>query len=340
MSRHMKRAEYIIVIGASAGGLKTTIELVSKFPPSLNAAIFVVIHFSKASSADIILNMFQKEAKLACRIVENGSPIEAGVVYLARPDHHLFVKKDRILVTHGPKENLWRPSIDVLFRSAATAYRTRVIGIILSGLLDDGVSGMAAVKRCGGKCIVQEPYEAEFNDMPLNVLKAVEVDYRLSLSDIPYVITDLLSKPAGENHPVPPEIEKEITITETMNSTIDQMKEISTETTFTCPDCGGILWEMKDDTHRYRCQTGHVYTENVFVQRQADELEDSLWASIRLLEERKDLLLKVALHESYLGNVTAQAAKTKEAEALKVHIERLKIVQTMIAGGKDARGPL
>jgi two-component system chemotaxis response regulator CheB len=323
----MDELKRIIVIGASAGGYQGIADLVAGLPADRDIAVFVVLHMSRDSAGAVVLHHLQLRTPLACKIAANGEPIQGGHLYLAPPDHHLIVKKGSMRVHNGPRENRWRPSIDVLFRSAAAAYDSHVIGIILSGLLDDGTSGMSAIKRSGGICIVQEPKEALYPDMPTNVLNMVDVDYRVPLADISYIITDNLSKPVRRMQPIPEDVRIEAEITENMVSNIDQLKKIGTHSNFSCPDCGGGLWKIsKDGVHRYRCYTGHVYTERVLSDKQSEGLEESLWVSIRILEERRNLLTIMAGHEMEAGHAIESVETKKRGEEVEIHINRLKSI--------------
>ena len=185
----------IIVIGASAGGYNAITKLVSKLPGDRQVAIFVVMHMAKTSSPSIFKEHLEKNTQYKCHIPADKEEIQSGCIYIAQPDLHMLIKPGRIHLVRGEKENHWRPSIDVLFRSAAASYGSCVTGIILSGMMDDGTSGMSAIKKSGGICIVQEPSEAEFSDMPLNVLNHVEVDHRVPIDDMGYILDDILSKP-------------------------------------------------------------------------------------------------------------------------------------------------
>jgi len=264
---------------------------------------------------------------LVCCLAADGLRILSWHLYLAPPDHHLMIKQGFIRVHNGPRENRWRPSIDVLFRSAAASYDSHVIGIILSGLMDDGTSGMSAIKRSGGICIVQEPDEAQFPDMPNSVLNNVDVDFRVPLSDMGYIIADILSKPFTSMLPIPEDVKIEADITEKMVSNIEQLQQIGSRSNFSCPDCGGGLWKISNDgVHRYRCYTGHVYTEKILNEKQSEGLEESLWVSIRMLEERRNLLNIVAAHEMEAGQEAAAMESKKRSEEADIHIERLKAI--------------
>ena len=314
----------VVVIGASAGGINALIQLVGNLPAGLPIAVFVVIHMSKQSQADIITNRLQKSTAYSCLVAENDTTIEAGHIYLAPADWHLFLKSGKMLLLHGPHENRWRPSIDVLFRSAAAAYDSCATGVILSGLLDDGTSGMSAIKRSGGICIVQEPSEAEYDDMPLNVINNVPVDHRVLAQDMGYIIADMLSKPRARL-PIPEDVRIEADITERMASNITDMQKLATHSNFTCPDCGGGLWELEKNGHkRYRCHTGHVYTALSLLEKQGEEMEESIWISIRMLEERRNLLLNISGHSKDNAGPGLIDNYKRRADELAMHVERLK----------------
>jgi two-component system chemotaxis response regulator CheB len=307
----------IVAIGASAGGISAVSRLCASFNEDLNAAVFVVIHLSRNSMVEVVLRQIQKTSKLPCRIPQNEEVIQNGYIYLAPPDHHMMLEKGQILVQKGAYENHWRPSIDVLFRTAAAAYDSCVTGIILTGMLDDGSSGMSAIKRSGGRCMIQDPAEAEFADMPNNVLKSVAVDYKGSLEEIGYVLADLFSRNSCEQGSAPDDVKLEAEITLRMASKVEDVEKLGSLTHFTCPDCGGSLIQISgEDPPRYRCYTGHSFTAGVLANEQAKALEESLWIAIRMMEERKNLLLSMEG-----ANLEGQAAR---AAQIKIHIERLK----------------
>lgn len=331
----MSHLKSVIVIGASAGGLQAISQVLQKINPNLDAAIVVVLHVGRNSIGSILVQHLQKQTSYNCKIAEDGEPLLSKHVYIARPDFQTLLTPSVIRVIKGPHENRWRPSIDVLFRSAAASYNSKTTGIILTGMLDDGTSGMSAIKRCGGICIVQEPEEAEFSDMPTSVLNHVEVDYRVPISDIGYILDDMSTKPAHPDAQVPEDIRIEAELTEKMISDIEELKKIGTRSDYTCPDCGGSLFSLNHDvTHRYRCFTGHVYTEKLLLDKQSESLEESLWIAVRKLEERKSLLQTTAHHLHNLNYPDMEAEKLEKAEEMKTHIERLK--NLLLSLGKTA----
>jgi len=210
----------IIVIGASAGGVQALTKLVTNLPADLPAAVFIVLHVS-ANVPSMLPDILRRESRLRVAHARDGEPIMRGKVYVAPPDHHLIIEGEHLRLVHGPKENLHRPSIDTLFRSAARWAGPRVIGVVLTGARDDGAAGMRAVKQREGIAIVQDPLEAPFPSMPISVMQEINVDYSLPLREIPELLSRLSRETVAEEgeFPVPDEIEVEAKIAEqTMES--------------------------------------------------------------------------------------------------------------------------
>ena len=329
------------MIGASAGGINAVKKIVAGLSHQMEVVVVVVIHVSRYSNSAKIANAFQRETSLICREASNEVLLEKGHLYVAPPDFQLMLKDDHLRLNEGPHENKYRPSIDVLFRSAAVNYGHRVVGIILTGLFDDGTSGMSAIKRSGGLCIVQSPEEAEYPDMPRSVLNKIAVDYQANLQEIPAVITEILKKPLPPEKPVPKELQIEAEITENMMSNINEMKEIGDRSDFICPDCGGGLWALKNDPmNRYRCHTGHVYTENLLHDLQEEKIEESIWVSIRMLEEKENLLLLMAKRENEEGEMELSSFHKSRLEDTRKHISRLKSFLSKLSEDLHKEPPL
>ncbi|HEX8277783.1 MAG TPA: chemotaxis protein CheB [Segetibacter sp.] len=324
MSREHK-PEFIITIGASAGGLNAMTEVVAQLPEEINAAVFIVIHLSKVGLGDFLVHRLQKYTSYTCKIAKNGENIEARHIYLAPPDEHLLVKENEVIIGLGPAENRWRPSIDVLFRSAAAHYGNRVIGIVLTGYLNDGTSGMSAIKRSGGYCIVQDPNQAEYPDMPLSVLEHMEVDYCVPLNKMGETIKTIIENDIPKNNSVPEEVVKEAEITEKVVTRIENLEEIGPHSQYACPDCGGGLHYVNNATiTRYRCHVGHTYTESDLVIKQSESLEATLWVALRMMEERRSLLARISEDESKKGLSRIAESNKRRAADLEKHIETLK----------------
>jgi two-component system chemotaxis response regulator CheB len=317
---------YIIVVGASAGGLHSVVELSAQLTPEMDAAMFVVLHISKHSFGDVLIQRIQRLTPFTCKQAEHGELIQSRHIYLAVPDQHLLVKDDHVMLGQGPPENRWRPSIDILFRSAAAAYDSRVIGIVLSGMMQDGTSGMIALKRSGGTCIVQDPNEAEYPDMPRSVLDNMEADYVVSLASMGAVLMEKMKNGPVKRHAIPADLSAEAAIAEKVATGIDIVEELGDRSPYVCPECGGGLWEMHKDNNmtRFRCYTGHSYTSKELLVKQREDLESTLWIALRMLEERKQLLKKMSEEERNKGWIRSAASKAERQAELEVHINRLK----------------
>ncbi|MGZ5190739.1 MAG: chemotaxis protein CheB [Flavisolibacter sp.] len=318
--------KFIVVIGASAGGLNALCEMVAYFGNGLNTAYCIVLHLSRKGIGDFIVHRLSQVTSLPCSLAKDNEAIEVNHVYVARPNQHMLVKEDRIMLGAGPEENRWRPSIDVLFRSAAASYSSNTIGIILSGFLDDGTSGMWAIKRSGGTCIVQDPDQAEYPDMPMSVMNNMEVDYVLSLVDIGPAIATIIESSTGDKKPVPKDVIAESKIAETTAVGIDDVRKLNVEqSVFACPDCGGGLWETQNDIiKRYRCHIGHAYSERDLVLKQSETAGATLWVALRMMEERKQLLKKVETNWKNRGYASMSTSYIEKQDELEVHINKLK----------------
>ncbi|HEV8283330.1 MAG TPA: chemotaxis protein CheB [Chitinophagaceae bacterium] len=327
-----KKPPFIIVIGASAGGLNAIIELVSQLPKELNASVFIVLHLSKAAIGDILVTKIQKNTALTCKIAEDKEQIKTGHIYVAPPDVHLLVKEEQIILGHGPAENRFRPSIDVLFRSAAASHRDRAVGVILTGLLNDGTIGMHAIKSSGGYSIVQDPNEADYPDMSLAVLENMEVDYCISLKNMADVILHIINNAEPRSVSVPANIIEEAKLSEKSATTIEQVSKLGEKTLYSCPDCGGDLWNIENGKLKhYRCHIGHSFSESDLLLKQSEETEHTLWVAVRMMEERKLLLQKMANEHDDRGLQRLNLQYSKRAKELEQHIAKLKELLFSIA---------
>ncbi|TCC87426.1 chemotaxis protein CheB [Pedobacter hiemivivus] len=328
------KIKHIVVIGASAGGLKALSGLVSQLPLDFPAPLLIVQHISADASGDVLLNSLKQHGRLPCQHARSGDSIKPGNIYLAPSDHHMLVDKgDRLLITKGAAENRSRPGIDPLFRSAAIHYRNKTIGIILTGYLDDGTSGLSAVQRCGGITIVQDPKDAEYPDMPENALNQMKVDYCIPLAEIGSILVRLASTKTGGNFPVPQDLLIEGKIAERVVSDLNAVNTLGDQVPFNCPGCGGVLWqiETKGSKLRFRCHVGHAYTAASLLAEQTSKIEETMWTALRMFEEKRNLLTTMA--KSQTG---APAKMSKERTTLmQVHIERIRTV--LLADDKATR---
>ncbi|MHA4806917.1 chemotaxis protein CheB [Flavitalea flava] len=318
--------KFIVVVGTSAGGMNALIELVAQFKEDLEVSVFIVMHLSRASISDFLFHRLQPHTALKCEVPKDGARIEKGHIYVAAPNQHLLVKRDTIILGRGPEENRWRPSIDVLFRSAAASYNTKVIGIVLTGSLDDGTTGMLAIKRSGGVSIVQDPNEAEYPDMPLSVLNNMEVDYCVPLTKIGNIIYEIAKIEPNEIQ-APSDVIIESDIAERVVVNYENVRKIGEKSIYACPDCGGGLWAINKQTgktDRYRCHIGHSYSENDLIIKQGQILETTLWTALRIMEERRNLLKKMQEDSQKKGLIKMAATFQEKGEGIQFHVDKMK----------------
>jgi two-component system, chemotaxis family, protein-glutamate methylesterase/glutaminase len=309
-----------IVIGASAGGVQALTKLIADFPADLPAAVFVILHVAP-NLPSLLPEILARDSRLKVAHAKNGEAISWGNVYVAPPDHHLLIEDQHIKIVHGPKENLHRPSIDALFRSAARWAGPRVIGVVLTGARDDGTVGMRAIKRRGGLAIVQDPSEALFPSMPLSVMQDTKVDYSLPLREIAPLLNVLSRETADEGDYAVSDIELESRIaeqemeSEEFIASVDRLGKVSK---LTCPDCHGALWELDDDMLRYRCHVGHAFSAESLETGQSQMIEIALWSAVRALEEQIILAKRIvdrARRSNHKRAATMFEKRAKEAEA-------------------------
>jgi two-component system, chemotaxis family, protein-glutamate methylesterase/glutaminase len=316
---------FIIVIGASAGGHDALCKLTATLPPDLNAAVFIVIHLSRESIDNFLTIRLQKCTSLPCELAADNLSIKKGHVYIAPVDHHLVLRHGTMHLTKGPPENRWRPSIDVLFRSAAVHYSEQAIGIILTGMLDDGTAGMQAIQRCGGTCIVQEPAEAEYPDMPQSVINNTMVDFILPAGQMNEALQHTILTKTISGVKVPKDLKAEAALVDRTSITIGEMTLLGNQSVYSCPDCGGGLWEIKEGEHiRYRCHIGHAFSENELLSKQYESVNASLWVALRMMEERRNLLNKISKEEITKNLHILAKSHIERAKELEVHINNLK----------------
>ncbi|MHA4845702.1 chemotaxis protein CheB [Flavitalea antarctica] len=311
----------IIVIGASAGGFEAIKRLVADLPPDLDAAIFIVWHMSPDITGILPQVLNRGKTVFAANAIDN-EPIVFNRIYVAPPDRHLVLEKDVVRVTRGPKENRFRPAVDPLFRSAALIYGSRVIGIVLSGGLDDGTAGLWTIKNRGGIAIVQDPQDAEVSSMPANALKAVHVDYQVPLAEMGSLIVQLSQVGVIDDKKVDMEESKktelEVRIAVEEPGLEIGILSLGKLTRYACPDCHGVLAAINDgDIVRYRCHTGHAYSAAALLNSLSGNIENSLWSAIRGIEESIILLNNLGDHYAEKNQLTQASMyfkKAKEAE--------------------------
>ena len=301
----------IVVIGASAGGMEALQKLVSRLPADIPASLFIVWHLSPGLKS-ILPAVLNKHGPVPALHPEDGDPIAPGRIYVAPNDHHMLLENGYIRITKGPKENRFRPAVDPLFRSAAYIYGSRVVGVVLTGALDDGTAGLWTIKLRGGTAVVQEPSDAMIRSMPLNALEYTAADYKLPAAEIGDLLGRLVREPAGPTPSVPDEEQektrREIKIAEGVNALEENIMQYGEFSPFTCPDCRGALTMIREgNIIRFRCHTGHAVSPSTMLNEAGEMVEERLWDAVRALDETVMLL-------NSLGEQFARSGNTRAAE--------------------------
>jgi len=314
----------VIVIGASAGGVPALIALAKGLPPDLPAAVLVVLHVGAHPS--VLPDLMSANAALTARHAEHHEPVRAGQILVAPPDHHLLVIGQRTHLTRGPKEHFSRPAIDPLFRSAALDFGARTVGVVLTGMLDDGTVGLQAIKARGGTAVVQDPDEARERSMPDSALAYVDVDHCVRLADMPALFAQLAAAPrTTPDRDAPAAMRHEQALTLGTDHPMNHLPPIANPSTFACPECHGTLWQVRGaQPERYRCHTGHAYTARSLAYHLAMAGEDAGWNALRALQERMMFLQHEAGQRRASGNAAGAARLDDDARRLAEHIDTLR----------------
>jgi two-component system, chemotaxis family, protein-glutamate methylesterase/glutaminase len=311
----------IIVIGGSSGATAPLKDILGSLPADIPAAVFIVLHIP-ARGIGILSTVAAAAGRLPVKEAAHGLPIEHGTVYLAAPDHHLLIAEGRLMLGRGPRENLVRPAIDPLFRSAALAYGPRVIGVVLSGFLSDGAAGLEAIKRCGGLAVVQNPADALADEMPRRALEASSVDYCIAGAKIGDVLAELANGQAGEAGPVPPDLQLEVQIAAGERIDSEVLSAIATPAALTCPSCGGVLSALKaEQPLRFRCQVGHAFTADVLAKEQENRIDEAMRVALRIIGERVQLVSRMAEDARQHGRTAVAEMYEARAEEYKKYSE-------------------
>ena len=304
-----KATKDIVVIGASAGGMEALQKLVSRLPADLPASVFVVWHLSPGLKS-ILPSVLNRSGPLRAVHPKDGDRIEPGRIYVAPNDHHMLLEKGYVRITKGPKENRFRPAIDPLFRSAAYIYGPRVIGVVMTGGLDDGTAGLYTIKLRGGTAIVQEPADAMIRSMPLNALQYTDADYKLPIVQIGELIARLVREEATAMPRVGADEQektrREVKIAEGADALEENVMKFGILSPFTCPECRGVLTMLEEGKIvRFRCHTGHAVGSSSLLQGAGEIVEEKLWDGVRALDEVVMLLNKLGEQFAAMGNTRA-----------------------------------
>jgi two-component system chemotaxis response regulator CheB len=313
----------IIAIGGSAGSGTVLKQILSGLPQDLPASVLISTHIPAGSS--YLAEMLRGSSALPVSQAVDGQPLEHGRVYVAAPDRHLLLVDHTIRLGYGPRENMARPAIDAMFRSAAYAFGPRVIGVVLTGYLSDGAAGLAAIKQRGGLAVVQHPVDAEVGDMPRAALEAVDADHVALPGDMAALLVELSALSAAEAPPPRPELRLEIEIAGGRYVSSDQLREIADPSTISCPECHGVLSEMKGEGPlRYRCQIGHAYTADAVGAAQQPQVDEALRIALRMMEERHTLVVRMAEDARISGRTAVAELYEGRADEYRRHATTLR----------------
>lgn len=317
----------IITIGASAGGIEALQSIVRTLPAELPAAIFVVLHIS-ADSPGLLPMILRRAGAMAADHPDDGATIETGRIYVAPPDHHMLLDPSgRIRLSRGPKENRFRPAIDPLFRSAAHAFGPRVVGVVLTGALDDGTAGLWAIKRHDGVTVIQDPNDAIVPSMPLSALQYVDADHCAPAAAIGPLLTRLAAEPVA----APLEIEVRTMDIETKillgEGTEEDVASLGPPSHYACPDCHGSLHEIKEDgLVRYRCHVGHAYSIDTLMSELTRRVGEALWSALRAIQESTLLLRQEAEHARGEGDLALYGRYLQKVQTTQMNADAVRVV--------------
>lgn len=307
----MSPAMKIIVIGASVGGVDAIRTIVGGLPGTLDAAVFVTLHIGAHQS--ILPELLNEIGEMPASHAVDGEAIRAGHIFVAPPDHHLTIERGKVVLTKGPRENMARPSIDPMFRSAARTYGSDVIGVILTGGLNDGTAGLFEVEAQGGTTIVQDPANAFGSSMPQSAIEHVAVDHIVSVAEIGSLLVKLVAQQSASaviyhgDQASGDSQEKGMTAQFTLNHPV----------AVTCPDCGGALKRSElGSLTQFSCHIGHVYTAEIMLAAQFLAMERFVEQAMRSLSERAELCRAMTAKARLSGTGSPAAWEDAMTEAL------------------------
>jgi two-component system chemotaxis response regulator CheB len=318
----------IVVAGASLGGVDAFQRLVAELPSDFEAPLLLVLHIGNYRS--VLPRLLEAKGGRPAMHPADGDVIRPRHIYVAPPDRHMLVDGPVVRLSKGPKEHHSRPAIDPLFRSAALTRGEDVIGLVMTGALNDGSAGLQAIKATGGRAVVQDPDDAFEPSMPASALAWVDVDAIAPLHELPAVLDRL----ATQSQPRSKTVAKEHLLIEQqwflgMGNVMEHMERTASPSTYVCPDCKGSLWEITDSRPvRYRCHTGHAYTLRTLYETQFAQTDEALWNAVRALQEQELLLDRLIAESTATGDTTSGEAQRSMREQVRERAEALRRLAT------------
>jgi two-component system chemotaxis response regulator CheB len=318
----------IFVVGGSAGSGAVLKTLLRGLPPTFPGAILITTHVP-SNQPGYLADLLARNSSIPVRPAVHGQPIEAGCATVATPDRHLLVVNGVVHLGAGPRENMVRPAIDPMFRSAALTYGPRSVGVVLTGMMNDGAAGLAAIKRMGGTAIVQHPLDAQADQMPRAALEAVEADHTARAADLADVLTQVAAEEAGPPREPPEDLLFEVEVAAGARLGSQALRTFADPVGLTCPECQGVLSEVRGQKPlRYRCQIGHAVTAEALI-AQHEAVDEAIRIAMRVMEERVELVSRMArdaratgrtavaeLYEERAAEYTRYAATLRQAALL------------------------
>ncbi len=334
----------IVAIGTSAGALEALRFLVGRLPGDLPASLLIVTHLPTRfpSALDTILS---QSGALTATFAQDGDPLEHHRIYIAPAGSHLILEQDRLRLGTGQRENNARPAIDPLFRSVALCCGSRAIGVVLTGTLGDGASGLLALKQCGAVSLVQDPRDASFPEMPTTAISRARPEHVVKLAALPGLLEKLVQEPAGPPKPVPDNLKYEVEIAKSGRASMSNLDRFGRRSVLACPDCQGVMWEIDEgDLVRYRCHVGHAYTAELMSIALDESLTRALASALRALDERVALAERMRRQANESGRTHAAESWAqkgrefeREASVIRDSVKRVDQIAQRYGQGSDPR---
>jgi two-component system chemotaxis response regulator CheB len=314
----------LVVVAASAGGIEALKGMLSGLPPDYGGVVLVVLHMP-AGGGSALSTILDRAGPIPATTAIDGEPLEGGRVYVCSGDHHLLLGDGQVLVRRGPRENGHRPAADPLFRSAAHYYGPRVVGVVLSGTLNDGTAGLQAVRQQGGLAIVQDPADAVYPGMPRSALDQVGADEVVPAADMGPLLAKLaVTAIETDAPPSTATMRMEVALMELDDSVVEEHHP-GRPSPWPCPDCSGVLWEIDDgEVFRFRCRVGHAWAAEALLHEQGSEIEAALWVALRSLEDRAALSRAMSERAAADGRPQSSARFRDESDDMARSIDVLR----------------